>query len=407
MFKIIYNIVAFLIIILIMILVSSFEVSFNYLNLIEKEASKETDENAQVKIQKFIENELSYKIVIDIVNIILIALFFNLTFKIFYFYNNILILFLGIILIVNIKIFTKMISKINIYRSFNTTIDYINGLYFIFYPITFLYRYMYDVTLKNEDTDNRNYTEEDIKFMLNSSINEDVEKEEKEMIHSIFNFSDTAVKEIMTPRTSIVALDKDSDLEDSIWEEIIESGFSRIPIYNKSIDDIIGVLNVKDLFKYRKENKGIKLESLCKKVSYVPESKLLMDMLEYFRKEQQHMAIIIDEYGGTLGLITIEDLLEEIVGEIRDEYDIEEESFKQISNNVYEILGDTLVEEINEKLGLNIELSEEYDTISGYIQDKLERVAKKNDKIIDENYIIQVLKIDNKRINKVKLIIKE
>ena len=153
--------------------------------------------------------------------------------------------------------------------------------------------------------------------------------------------------------------------------------------------------------------KGIKLGTIVKNVAYVPETKSLTDMLEYFRKEQQHMAIIIDEYGGTLGLITIEDLLEEIVGEIRDEYDVEEENFKKLSNNVYEILGETLVEEINDELDLDIQLSEEYDTISGYINYKLDRVAEINDKVVEEKYIIQVLKIDNKRIQKVKIIIKE
>nr|WP_276509070.1 transporter associated domain-containing protein [Streptobacillus felis] len=143
-----------------------------------------------------------------------------------------------------------------------------------------------------------------------------------------------------------------------------------------------------------------------KNIVYVPETVTLTYMLEFFRQKQQHMAIIIDEYGGTLGLITIEDLLEEIVGEIRDEYDIEEENFKSISENVYELLGETLVDEINEKYELDIEESEEYDTISGYIQYKLERVANENDKVINDGYIIQVLKVDNKKIEKVKLIIK-
>lgn len=379
------------------------------MDTIEKEAIKEENETRKNKVYKFLNNRLLYRLNNDISLIIVLGLYFRLMiFDLSKYYNTTLLTIVSIVFIINLYVILRIIARINIYKSFIYTINYIQIILIIIYPIVFTYRKIYKIFNKNKAMDSKQYTEEDIKFMLDSTNTKEVELEEKEMIHSIFNFSDTTVKEIMTPRTSIVALSKDDKLDDRVWEEIIESGFSRIPIYNESIDDIVGVLNVKELFKHRNENKDIKLERLMKPVLYVPESKLLMEMLEYFRKEQQHMAIIIDEYGGTLGLITIEDLLEEIVGEIRDEYDIEEESFKQISINVYEILGDTLVEEINDKLNLDLELSEEYDTISGYIQDKLERVANINDKIIVNNkYIIQVLSVDNKRINKIKLVIKE
>lgn len=379
------------------------------MDTIEKEAIKEENETRKNKVYKFLNNRLLYRLNNDISLIIVLGLYFRLMiFDLSKYYNTTLLTIVSIVFIINLYVILRIIARINIYKSFIYTINYIQIILIIIYPIVFTYRKIYKIFNKNKAMDSKQYTEEDIKFMLDSTNTKEVELEEKEMIHSIFNFSDTTVKEIMTPRTSIVALSKDDKLDDRVWEEIIESGFSRIPIYNESIDDIVGVLNVKELFKHRNENKDIKLERLMKPVLYVPESKLLMEMLEYFRKEQQHMAIIIDEYGGTLGLITIEDLLEEIVGEIRDEYDIEEESFKQISINVYEILGDTLVEEINDKLNLDLELSEEYDTISGYIQDKLERVANINDKIVVNNkYIIQVLSVDNKRINKIKLVIKE
>ena len=410
MFKIvIYAIISIIITIVIYFLINVFGTSFFYVELIEKSFLKEEDEEVLKKISYYLKNILKYRILINLLNtvtyiylIIRYLRLFNLEFY------AIIIL---VLVLVFIHLIARLIAKKDIYKSLVFSIDFIDFFMFILYPLLWMLEKLYN-SLNILFNDGKNmediyYSEEDIKRMLNDSSNSDVEVEEKEMIHSIFNFTDTTVKEIMTPRTSIIAFDKDEIL-DNVWNDIIEHEFSRIPIFNESIDDIIGILYTKDLLKYTKNYAAnIKLESLCKPVAYVPETKHLTDMLEYFRKEQQHMAIIIDEYGGTLGLITIEDLLEEIVGEIRDEYDVEEENFKKLSNNVYEILGETLVEEINDELDLDIQLSEEYDTISGYINYKLDRVAEINDKVVEEKYIIQVLKIDNKRIQKVKIIIKE
>lgn len=409
MFKIvIYAIISIIITIVIYFLINVFGTSFFYAELIEKSFLKEEDEEVLKKISYYLKNILKYRILINLLNtvtyiylIIRYLRLFNLEF-----YAIIILVFV----LVFIHLIARLIAKKDIYKSLVFSIDFIDFFMFILYPLLWMLEKLYN-SLNILFNDGKNmediyYSEEDIKRMLNDSSNSDVEVEEKEMIHSIFNFTDTTVKEIMTPRTSIIAFYKDEIL-DNVWNDIIEHEFSRIPIFNESIDDIIGILYTKDLLKYTKNYAAnIKLESLCKPVAYVPETKHLTDMLEYFRKEQLHMAIIIDEYGGTLGLITIEDLLEEIVGEIRDEYDIEEEKISTKGEDIYEILGETLVEEINEELGIDIELSEEYDTISGYIQYKLGKVANIDDKVTTEGYIIQVLKVDNNKIEKIKLIIK-
>lgn len=409
MFKIvIYAIISIIITIVIYFLINVFGTSFFYVELIEKSFLKEEDEEVLKKISYYLKNILKYRILINLLNtvtyiylIIRYLRLFNLEF-----YAITILVFV----LVFIHLIARLIAKKDIYKSLVFSIDFIDFFMFILYPLLWMLEKLYN-SLNILFNDGKNmediyYSEEDIKRMLNDSSNSDVEVEEKEMIHSIFNFTDTTVKEIMTPRTSIIAFDKDEIL-DNVWNDIIEHEFSRIPIFNESIDDIIGILYTKDLLKYTKNYAAnIKLESLCKPVAYVPETKHLTDMLEYFRKEQLHMAIIIDEYGGTLGLITIEDLLEEIVGEIRDEYDIEEEKISTKGEDIYEILGETLVEEINEELGIDIELSEEYDTISGYIQYKLGKVANIDDKVTTEGYIIQVLKVDNNKIKKIKLIIK-
>ena len=409
MFKIvIYAIISIIITIVIYFLINVFGTSFFYVELIEKSFLKEEDEEVLKKISYYLKNILKYRILINLLNtvtyiylIIRYLRLFNLEF-----YAITILVFV----LVFIHLIARLIAKKDIYKSLVFSIDFIDFFMFILYPLLWMLEKLYN-SLNILFNDGKNmediyYSEEDIKRMLNDSSNSDVEVEEKEMIHSIFNFTDTTVKEIMTPRTSIIAFDK-NEILDNVWNDIIEHEFSRIPIFNESIDDIIGILYTKDLLKYTKNYAAnIKLESLCKPVAYVPETKHLTDMLEYFRREQLHMAIIIDEYGGTLGLITIEDLLEEIVGEIRDEYDIEEEKISTKGEDIYEILGETLVEEINEELGIDIELSEEYDTISGYIQYKLGKVANIDDKVTTEGYIIQVLKVDNNKIEKIKLIIK-
>ena len=249
-------------------------------------------------------------------------------------------------------------------------------------------------------------TEEDIKSFVNVGKDEGViEEGEQEMIHSIFEFSDTTVREILTPRTAVFALEAEKTLGE-VWQDIIEQGFSRIPIYDEQIDNIIGILYLKDLIKYDRVNDSrITVKELIREAYYVPATKTLVELLEEFRNKQNHMAIILDEYGGTLGIITIEDLLEEIVGEIRDEFDQEEENIQQIKETLYDIKGETGIEDLNEEIGIDIPLSEEYETVAGFIQSELGRVAELNDQIKKDNYILKVLEIDNKRIDKVRVIL--
>ena len=203
------------------------------------------------------------------------------------------------------------------------------------------------------------------------------------------------------PRTSIYAIDKKTTLKENL-KEIIEQGFSRIPIYNETIDDICGILYTKDILG---ANLNRKVEAYIKKAIYVPETMNISKLFEEFRLKQNHMAIIIDEYGCTAGIVTIEDILEEFVGEIRDEYDIETDNIVKISENIYDILGETTVDEIDEQIKVNIPLSEEYETISGFVQYKLGKVAEENDQLKEQNYIIKIMKVENKRIIKLRMIL--
>lgn len=243
-----------------------------------------------------------------------------------------------------------------------------------------------------------------IYYILKLIFREQVEQFSEEQIQEEVEedqFSQTTVKEIMTPRTSLFVL----NMEDTIGEhltEIAEQGFSRIPVYNESIDNIEGILYIKDILTAQKDTK---IKDLARKAIYVPETKPIETMLEEFKLNQSHIAVIIDEYGGTSGIVTIEDILEEIVGEIRDEYDIEVDNITKVADNIFEVMGETSVEEINEEIGINISLSEEYDTISGFVQYKLGKVATENDQLNEPLYIIRVIKVENKKIIKLKIIL--
>lgn len=246
-------------------------------------------------------------------------------------------------------------------------------------------------------------TEEEIKSVVNAGEQEGViEKGEKKMIYSIFDFNDTSVKEVMVNRTSMFSIECSKTI-DELLDLIIENGYSRIPVYQNNIDNIIGILYQKDLFKIIREgNLSLTVGSCVRDVFFVPETKSLTEMLEEFKKNQIHIAVVINEYGGTAGLVTIEDLLEEIVGEIRDEFDFDEsEDVKLISDGKYVVNALLDVDFVNEELNLDIPLSKDYNSIGGYLYASLGRIPLEKDRIICGNTEIIVIQVKNRRVEKV------
>ena len=254
-------------------------------------------------------------------------------------------------------------------------------------------------------------TEEEIKSVVSVGEEEGViEEEEKKMIHSIFEFTDTTVKEIMIPRTTVIAVEASKTLEE-IWDVITGNGYSRIPVYEEGIDNIIGVFYIKDIFNVIRDGKlNMQVKSFIREAYFVPETKALVEMLEEFKKKHIHMAIVLDEYGGTSGIITIEDLIEEIVGDINDEFDIEhDEEIKKVADNKYIIDAMLDVEFLNEELSIDLPVSEDYDSLGGYIYSVLGRVPLEKDTITHDNgkVEIRVLEVDNRRIVKALIIKRE
>lgn len=255
-------------------------------------------------------------------------------------------------------------------------------------------------------------TEEEIRSLVDVGEEEGIlHHQEKEMIQNIFDIDDLEVGDVMLPRIDIIALDKDASVKEAL-DLIIDCGHSRIPIYKETIDDIIGVLYAKDLLPFScvqddsNELRDKSITEIMRTAYYVPETKKANLLLKELQLKQTHIAIVLDEYGGTEGLVTIEDILEQIVGDIFDEYDNEVDFIKKLENNKYLIQADISLEEINEQFSLDLP-EEDFESLGGYVFNTLGRVPIIGDKLEVENIIIEVVTLLNRRVTSVKLIIKE
>lgn len=248
-----------------------------------------------------------------------------------------------------------------------------------------------------------NVSEEEIKMMIDVGEEKGtIEKGEKEMINNIFEFNDRVVSEIMIPRTEVYALDSNLTISEAIEVLNENTRYSRIPVYDENIDKIRGILYVKDLI--LKKNKNTKLKNIAREATFVLESLYIDDVFNQMKKDKKQIAIVVDEYGGTAGIITIEDILEEIVGEIYDEYDIIERKYKKIDNNTYIFEGELPIYEIEKVLGVDIPEGD-YDTISGYLLNELNRIPADSEKDIivkTDKVIYNIEKVKNNRILKVR-----
>lgn len=257
----------------------------------------------------------------------------------------------------------------------------------------------------NPISDEAKITEEEIRLMMDVGQEKGViHTAEKEMIDNIFEFDNTFVSEIMTHRTDLVALPHDATLKE-IMETVIVEKFSRLPVYEETIDNIVGVLHVQDLIPLlaQQEFEGINLQKVARKPYFVPASKKNNELLRELQKNKTHMAVIIDEYGGTAGIVTVEDLVEEIVGNIFDEHDEEIKEFEKIDDNTYLIDAAINLEDVNKLLGLHLPL-EDFDTLSGFLIGELGRIPEETERPVVEleRVVFKIEEIEDRRIRKVK-----
>ena len=258
---------------------------------------------------------------------------------------------------------------------------------------------LFGVTGEEED----NVTEEEIRMMVDVGEEKGtIEEEEKEMINNVFEFNDKFVSEIMVPRNKIFALDVDMTIAEVIEKLSEDMRYSRIPVYDENMDNIKGIIYIKDLLISNK-NKNSKIKSLVKEAYFVSETKRVNELFQELRKDKKQIAIVLDEYGGTAGMVTMEDILEEIVGEIYDEYDKETDKFKKIDNNTFLFDASIALYDVEKFLDIDID-EEDVDTLGGYLIKKLDRIPKDGEKPIveTEKVTYKIEKVKDRKILKVK-----
>lgn len=232
----------------------------------------------------------------------------------------------------------------------------------------------------------------------------DLDKDEKEMITSIFEFGETTVKEIILPRTDMIAFNVRNSF-DELMQLISNTHFSRIPVYEGKIDNVVGILYVKDLLPFlaASDSKNIDIRTLLRPVYFVPEQKNIDALLREFQNERIHIAIVVDEYGGTAGMITLEDILEEIVGEIQDEFDVEKPLIRMAGDKSWYVSGKAPIEDLEESLQINIPEIEEVETVGGLILTLKGSIPVQGEKIKHEGLLFTILKVTRQRIIEVKI----
>ncbi len=246
-------------------------------------------------------------------------------------------------------------------------------------------------------------SEDEVKYLIREGRKSGVfEPSEEDLIHSVFRFTDTVVKEVMVPRTEIVAVERESDI-DAILRTMNEQGFSRLPVYSETIDNIIGIVYLKDILSLHMENRPFQLASVLRKPYIVPPNKNVSQLLKEMREKRIHLALVGDEYGGTDGLVTMEDLIEEIVGDIRDEQEKELREIHEVAANRYVIDGRTDIGKVNKRLGVRLPEAE-FETIGGFVLGLFGRLPAEGDQIRHQNLMFTVLRLRRNRISRIRVL---
>ncbi|MDI6751954.1 MAG: hemolysin family protein [bacterium] len=296
-----------------------------------------------------------------------------------------------------ILLFCEIIPK-TVFRRFSSHLIHlffwqINLAYRIIFPFTYLVSFLKPMREK--------ITRGEIELLVKEAEKEGVLSEtEEDMVVNVLGLSKRRVSEIMTTRTEMITVSCETNLE-KVIETVERSGFSRLPIYDEGLDDIIGILHTKDILNFWEKEKELPAIEFMKLAHFIPEQAKIDDCLADFRRNRVHIGIVVDEYGGTSGLVTLEDLLEEIVGEIEDEFDVEDILVQNPSDGLYLIDGFADIDLLSEEFGIELPKGE-WTTISGFILDRLGRIPKEGEKIETENLCLTIEKCDKKRIYKVR-----
>ena len=277
---------------------------------------------------------------------------------------------------------------------------------YAFYPIVWMFEKITKgiINLTGSTEEPPRLTEEEIKGVIEQGLHDKaIEKQESELVHGALNFDDIIIRSVMTPRTKMFTLNSKMLLFEAL-PMINKSGFSRIPIYGKNQDEIIGIVNVRDVLKcLEKEEKMISLQQISRKPIFVSQEKKVNDLLKEMQGRKSHMAIVLDEFGGVEGCVTLEDLVEEIVGEIHDETDVTKDSFQREGNSAIITNGDIEIDELNEIFKTSIPQGDDYSTLSGLLHEKLRDIPKEGDKVIIDSLRIIIEKVLKNKPEKIRI----
>ena len=281
-------------------------------------------------------------------------------------------------------------------------------LVWIFTPLTFVFKFLEDLISKFFGDRSETYsTDEFITMVEEANEDGDIEDHEADLITNALEFNDLDVGEILTPRIDVIAIDIDDYTIEEIELKYRDSGFSRLPVYKETIDNIIGVLIEKDFYYHLFYEKSVDIKSILKEVIYTSPQVKISSLLKQFQTSKNHMAIVVDEYGGTEGIITMEDILEELVGEIYDEHDEVIEYYKKIDDNTYLVKADVDYDDMFEHFGIEVDEEYEFNTTSAWVIDMLDKIPVKGDSFDFKNMHIEVTDADSKKVNEIKVTIKK
>lgn len=407
----------FIILLLLDVLFYGFGAAIQALNEKDIENKVKEDDKRAIKLRKLMREPNKYvntvQLIVTFVNIIMGGFYLQILQKNFY---NSSILTTAFLLYVILTFGVLIPKKVAGKYSKGWAFLLINPMYYItilLTPLTFIITLSTNAILRvfgiKSEKEDPDVTEEEIISMVNEGHEQGViQASEAAMITNILEYTDKEVKDIMTHRKNIVAMSKDTLLKDAIYL-MLEEKNSRYPVYEENIDTIIGILHLKDAMRLHakaavlEESIGA-IEGLIREVKYVPETKNIDDLFKIMQSLKIQIVIVVDEYGQTAGLVAMEDILEEIVGNIMDEYDEDEEYIEETGDDEYIIEGITPLEELEEKLNISFE-EEEFETVNGFLINKMDKIPDEDEEfeIQVENYLFKVLSVENKMIQSVQV----
>lgn len=285
----------------------------------------------------------------------------------------------------------------------------LRAFYLVFKPLIWTLNTTSNIILRMFGVDAASHSEdhsaEELKMLLEKGKEQGViEQEEHELIENVFHFNETTVKQVMIPRTKMVALEA-SSTDQKILEVINNEGFSRMPVYKGNVDDIVGIISTKDILKMVSRGETIVLSNYLKPAYFIPETKRINDLMKDFQKKRLHMAIVVDEFGGTSGIVTMEDLIEELVGDIRDEDDEEEKPLvEKISDKEFIVSGLTPLVEVNDHLRYPLPEGDDFETMAGLMNYIFDKIPSPNEEKSFGGYHFTILKTNNKIVESVRIV---